>query len=262
MLRRQTDPALTTEAARQENEIASRVQAAILPGEVDVEGLAISALMLPAEVVGGDYYDIIPVEDGCWLAIGDVAGHGLSAGVIMLMIQSAVQSLVRLSPRANPKDLVCALNSALYENIRNRMKQDEHVTFCLARYSPDGRVVFAGAHENILICRANGQCDSVPPNGVWLGILEDISTVTPETALQLGPGDLMLMFSDGVIEAADGERKRFGFDRLRELLIANRERSPQEVRDTIVDAVVRWGGRPNDDVTLLVVRCHGVYWEG
>ena len=262
MLRRQTDPALTTEAARQENEIASRVQAAILPGEVDVEGLAISALMLPAEVVGGDYYDIIPVEDGCWLAIGDVAGHGLSAGVIMLMIQSAVQSLVRLSPRANPKDLVCALNSALYENIRNRMKQDEHVTFCLARYSPDGRVVFAGAHENILICRANGQCDSVPPNGVWLGILEDISTVTPETALQLGPGDLMLMFSDGVIEAADGERKRFGFDRLRELLIANRERSPQEVRDTIVDAVVRWGGRPNDDVTLLVVRCHGVYWAG
>jgi len=205
---------------------------------------------------------IIPVEEGCWLAIGDVAGHGLSAGVIMLMIQSSVQSLVRLSPRANPRDLVCALNSALYENVRNRMKRDEHVTFCLARYSPDGRLVFAGAHENILICRANGQCDSIAPNGVWLGILEDISTVTPETALQLGPGDLMLMFSDGVIEAADGERKRFGFDRLRELLIANRERSPQEVRDTIVDAVVRWGGRPNDDVTLLVVRCHGVYWEG
>ena len=261
-MRRPNDPALTTEAARQENEIASRVQAAILPGEVDVEGLAISALMLPAEVVGGDYYDIIPVEEGCWLAIGDVAGHGLSAGVIMLMIQSAVQSLVRLSPRANPKDLVCALNSALYENIRNRMKQDEHVTFCLARYSPDGRVVFAGAHENILICRANGQCDSIAPNGVWLGILEDISTVTPETALQLGPGDLMLMFSDGVIEAADDARKRFGFERLRELLVANRERSPQEVRDTIVDAVVRWGGRPEDDVTVLVVRCHGVYWAG
>ena len=261
-MRRKTDPALMTEAARQENEIASRVQVAILPGEVDVEGLAISAVMLPAEVVGGDYYDIIPVEDGCWLAIGDVAGHGLSAGVIMLMIQSAVQSLVRLSPRANPRDLVCALNRALYENIRNRMKRDEHVTFCLARYSPDGRVVFAGAHENILICRANGQCDSIAPNGVCLGILEDISTATPETALQLGPGDLMLMFSDGVIEAADGDRKRFGLERLREQLVANRERSPHEVRDSIVDAVVRWGGRPHDDVTLLVVRCHGVYWAG
>jgi serine phosphatase RsbU (regulator of sigma subunit) len=261
-VRRQTDPAIMTEAARQENEIASRVQAAILPGEVDVEGLAISALMLPAEVVGGDYYDIIPVEDGCWIAIGDVAGHGLAAGFIMLMIQSAVQSLVRLSPRASPRDLVCALNGALYENIRNRMDRDEHVTFCLARYSPDGGLVFAGAHENILICRANGQCDSIAPNGVWLGILEDVSTVTPETAIQLGPGDLMLMFSDGVIEAAGGEGKRFGIERLRELLVASRERSPQEVRDTIADAVLRWGGRPDDDVTLLVVRCHGVYWAG
>jgi len=249
-----------TEAARQENEIASRVQAAILPGEVDVEGLAISALMLPAGVVGGDYYDIIPVDDGCWLAIGDVAGHGLSAGVIMLMIQSAVQSLVRLSPRASPRDLVCALNRALYENIRNRMKGEEHVTFCLARYAPDGGLVLAGAHEYILICRASGRCDSIAPNGVWLGILEDISTATPETAIQLGPGDVMLLFSDGIIEAHDGAGKRFGIERLRELLVANREQSPRKVRDTIIDAVLSWGGRPDDDVTLLVVRCHGVYW--
>jgi len=250
-----------TDAARQENEIACRVQTSILPGEVDVEGLAISAQMLPAEIVGGDYYDIIPVEDGCWLAIGDVAGHGLAAGVIMLMIQSAVQSLVRLSPRASPRDLVCALNGALFENIQNRMKRDEHVTFCLARYSADGRLVLAGAHESILICRESGQFDEIIPQGTWLGIIEDVSSVTPETVLHLGPGDLMLLFSDGIIEADDGKGARFGIDRLRKLLVANRERSPQDVRNTIVDAVLAWGGRmPDDDVTLLVIRCHGVYW--
>jgi len=260
VVRRSTNPAILTEAARHENAIASRVQSAILPGEIDVEGLAISAVMLPAEVVGGDYYDIIPVNDGCWLAIGDVAGHGLPAGVIMLMIQSAVQSLVRLSPRASPRDLVCALNGALYENVHNRMKSDEHVTFCLARYSPDGSLVFAGAHENILICRENGQCDSIPPKGVWLGILEDVSTVMPETCIQLGPGDVMLLFSDGVIEADDGRGKRFGIERLRGLLVANHDRSPQDVRDAIMDEVMRWGGRPQDDVTIVVVRCHGVYW--
>jgi sigma-B regulation protein RsbU (phosphoserine phosphatase) len=261
VVRRSTNPILMTDAARQENEIACRVQTSILPGEVDVEGLAISAQMLPAEIVGGDYYDIIPVEDGCWLAIGDVAGHGLAAGVIMLMIQSAVQSLVRLSPRASPRDLVIALNGALYENIQNRMKRDEHVTFCLARYSADGRLVLAGAHESILICRESGQCDEIIPQGTWLGIIEDVSSVTPETVVQLGPGDLMLLFSDGVIEADDGKGARFGTDRLRKLLVANRERSPQEVRNAIVDAVLRWGGRtPDDDVTLLVIRCHGVYW--
>jgi sigma-B regulation protein RsbU (phosphoserine phosphatase) len=252
--------AVMTEAARQENEIASRVQASILPGEIDVEGLAIAAQMLPAEVVGGDYYDIIPVEDGCWLAIGDVAGHGLAAGVIMLMIQSAVQSLVRLSPQASPRDLVCALNGALYENIRKRMKRDEHVTFCLARYTPDGGLVFAGAHENILICRENGTCDNIPPQGTWLGAMEDVRDVTPETAIQLGPGDLMLLFSDGVIEADDGRGARFGLERLRALLVANRERTPQEVRNAIMAALQRWTERPDDDVTLLIIRCHGVYW--
>jgi sigma-B regulation protein RsbU (phosphoserine phosphatase) len=262
MRRRLTNMAIMTEAARQENEIASRVQAAILPGEVDVEGLAISAVMLPAEVVGGDYYDIIPVEDGCWIAIGDVAGHGLSAGVIMLMIQSAVQSLVRCSPNASPRELVCALNGALYENIRNRMKTDEHVTFCLARYSPDGGLVFAGAHENILICRANGEFESIPPTGVWLAILDDVSSVMPDTRVQLGPGDIMVLFSDGVIEADDGTGKRFGLDRLRALVVAHHEGRPQEVRDTIMDEVMRWGGRPQDDVTIVVVRCHGVYWDG
>jgi sigma-B regulation protein RsbU (phosphoserine phosphatase) len=258
---RSTNPVMT-EAARQENEIASRIQASILPGEVDVEGLAMAAQMLPAEVVGGDYYDIIPVEDGCWLAMGDVAGHGLAAGVIMLMIQSAVQSLVRLSPRGSPRDLVCALNGALYENIRNRMTRDEHVTFCLARYSPDGRLVFAGAHENILICRENGECEDIPPNGTWLGAIADVRLDTPEITLQLGPGDLMLLFSDGVIEARDPGGAAFGLEQLRALLVRQREQSPQDIRNTIMDAVMRWSGRPDDDVTLLVVRCHGVYWGG
>jgi sigma-B regulation protein RsbU (phosphoserine phosphatase) len=260
VVRRSIDPVLVTEAVRQENEIAARVQASILPGEVDVEGLAISARMVPAEIVGGDYYDIIPVEDGCWVAIGDVAGHGMAAGVIMLMIQSAIQSLVRFAPKASPRDLVCALNGALYENIHNRMNRDEHVTFCLARYFADGRLVFAGAHENILICHENGECEDIPPRGTWLALLEDVREVMPETAVQLAPGDLMLLFSDGVIEASDGNGARFGLPRVRTLLAENRERSPHDVRNAILDAVLRWTGVPDDDVTLLVIRCHGVYW--
>jgi sigma-B regulation protein RsbU (phosphoserine phosphatase) len=261
VVRRAADPVVMTDAARQENEIASRIQASILPGEIDVEGLAISARMLPAEIVGGDYYDIIPVDDGCWLAVGDVAGHGLAAGVIMLMIQSAVQSLVRLAPRASPRELVCALNGALFENIQNRMKRDEHVTFCLARYSADGRLVLAGAHESILICRENGQCEEIVPKGTWLGLIEDVSALMPETVVQLGPGDLMLLFSDGVIEADDGHGARFGLERLRRLFVENRERTPQDLRNELLEAVLRWSGRaPEDDVMLLVIRCHGVYW--
>jgi phosphoserine phosphatase RsbU/P len=122
--------------------------------------------------------------------------------------------------------------------------------------------VFAGAHENILICRENGACEDIAPSGTWLGAMEDIRQDTPEIKLQLGPGDVMLLFSDGVIEADDGHGARFGLERLRVLMAENRERSPQEMRNAIMDTVMRWSGRPDDDMTLLVVRCHGVYWGG
>jgi len=256
-----TEPDVNTEALRHENQIAARIQASILPGELDVEGLAISAGMLPAEVVGGDYYDIIPVKGGCWIAIGDVAGHGLAAGVIMLMIQSAVQSLVRLSPEGRPRDLLCALNGALFENIRRRMKRDEYVTFCLAHYTTEGRLVFAGAHENILICRENGECDSIPAHGAWLGAGQDVRAATTETTLQLGPGDVMLLFTDGVIEARNRQGVEFGIDRLRALLLEGRRQTPHELRSAMMNAVLAWNDRPTDDLTLVLVRCHGVYWE-
>jgi sigma-B regulation protein RsbU (phosphoserine phosphatase) len=247
------------QGARQENDIAARVQASILPGEVEIEGLGISAGMLPAEVVGGDYYDIIAVQDGCWIGIGDVAGHGLTAGVIMLMIQSAVQSLVRLSPQGNPRDLLCALNGALYENIRRRMKRDEHVTFCLARYAADGTLIFAGAHENILVCRADGgEFESIPADGAWLGAMKDVRHVTSQTTFQLRPGDLMVLFTDGVIEARNDAGQEFGFDRLRQQVMDSRDRLPREIRKIIMDAVLAWSPRPDDDVTLVVVRCGGV----
>jgi serine phosphatase RsbU (regulator of sigma subunit) len=251
-----------SDAARQENEIASRVQTSILPGEIDIEGLAISAEMLPAEVVGGDYYDIIPAKDGCWIAIGDVAGHGLAAGMIMLMIQSAVQSLVRLSPQARPSDVICALNGALYENIRRRMKRDEHVTFCLARYFADGQVVFAGGHENILLCRESGVSESIPADGVWLGAKEDISRATRDTTLQLQPGDLMLLLTDGVIEPRNVHGEEFGADRVRAILQSRRTEPPHVIRGAIMRALGEWTDRFDDDVTLVVVRCHGVYWGG
>src|SRR5262252_4287805 len=100
----------SVESSVHENKIASKIQEAVLPGEVDIEGLEISAGMIPTEAVGGDYYDIIPVKDGCYIGIGDVAGHGLPAGLIMLMIQSTLQGLVTLSPEARPIDLLTALN--------------------------------------------------------------------------------------------------------------------------------------------------------
>jgi serine phosphatase RsbU (regulator of sigma subunit) len=249
------------EDARRENEIASHIQISLLPGEIDIEGLEISAGMSPTEVIGGDYYDIIPVAGGAWIGIGDVAGHGLAAGLIMLMIQSTLQGLVRVNPTASPRDLVCVLNEVLYENIRKRMRRDEHVTFALVRYSADGALVFAGSHESLLICRVTGEFEAIPLEGAWLGARRDISAGTEEKSAQLSPGDLMVLFTDGVIEAMNAAGEQFGPERLHRLIQEHRETPPYRIRHAIMEALREWATDFEDDVTLVVIRCQGVYWD-
>jgi len=237
------------------------MQMSILPRRVDVEGIEISAGMLPTEEVGGDYYDILAVRGGCWIGIGDVAGHGLGAGLIMVMIQSMVMALVRGNEDAAPRLLVCLLNRLLYENIRGRLNQDDHVTFCLMHYRPDGSVVFAGAHEEILVCRSQGPCELIPTRGAWLGAVPDLEAVTEDTRVQLGPGDLMVLYSDGLIEARNARGRQFGLERLVAIIEAHRTESAEAIRRRIMRRLHLWTARPEDDVTVIVVRCRGVYWN-
>jgi sigma-B regulation protein RsbU (phosphoserine phosphatase) len=218
--------------------------------------------MVPAEEIGGDYYDVLPVAGGCWIGIGDVAGHGLGAGLIMVMIQSMVMTLVRADEKARPRDIVCLLNRLLHENIRTRLAQDDHVTFCLMRYGDDGRVVFAGAHEEILLWRTVGGCERVATRGTWLGAVPDIEAATLDQTLQLQPGDLMVLYTDGLIEARNAAGKQFGFERLAALVERHRTESAESIRRKIFTSLRRFCARQEDDVTVIVVRCQGVYWTG
>ena len=126
------------ERLEKEMEIATRIQTSILPRDISVAGLEIAAAMQPATEVGGDYYDVVAVDDGCWIGIGDVAGHGLGTGLMMLMMQSGFSALARKMPDASPRDLLLALNTMLVENVRVRLGQHEHATLTLLRYRRDG----------------------------------------------------------------------------------------------------------------------------
>ena len=137
-------------AARQERlegemELARRIQTSILPRDLRVEGLEIAVRMMPATEVGGDYYDVLPVAGGCWLGIGDVAGHGLDAGLIMLMVQSSVAGLVRDAPTAAPSHVLIKANEVIFDNVHERLGKHEHATLTLLRFHADGRIVFAEA---------------------------------------------------------------------------------------------------------------------
>ena len=238
-----------------EMEIAKRIQTSILPTQTGVKSLEIAASMMPATDVGGDYYDVIPVDDGAWIAIGDVAGHGVQAGLIMMMVQSVVASATKTRPDATPTELWSALNRVLIENVRGRMGCDEHVTFSLMRYTADGRFVFAGAHEDVIICRADsGKCEHIQTPGTWLGIDENFSSTIVDTTIAMGAGDVMVLYTDGITEAMNAKREMFGRHRLADVIERHRSESSEVIRQKIIDAVAEWMDTQDDDVTVLVVR--------
>jgi serine phosphatase RsbU (regulator of sigma subunit) len=236
--------------------IAQQIQTSILPKRIDVPGFEIAASMLTAGEVGGDYYDLLRTQDGgFWLGIGDVSGHGLNSGLIMLMIQSGLATLMRRDPDADPASLVALLNAMLYENIRVRLDRDDFATLSLFRLYPDGRFVVAGAHEDTLIWRARtGRCEELRTVGTWLGVNQRAGSQMSNQENRLGPGDVMLVYTDGITEAKSPTREQFELERLAEVLEAAHGDPAEDVCGRILGRVHAWSSEQADDQTLVVVR--------
>ena len=249
--------AFRQERLEKEIQLAQRIQTSILPVTPAVVDLAIAAKMVPTSEVGGDYYDVLPVADGCWIGIGDVAGHGLDAGLMMLMTQSIVAGLVARDPAASPRDVLCTLNEVLFDNIHNRLKRDDHATLTLLRYDRTGKVTFAGAHEEILVYRAQARtCEVVDTPGTWVGGRRDIRAGTKESTLDLAPGDVFLLHTDGATEIRNAAGEPFGLDRLKAELEKVHAETPAQIIDHLVLTVGGWGNA-DDDVTFMVGRFKG-----
>jgi serine phosphatase RsbU (regulator of sigma subunit) len=204
--------------------------------------------------VGGDYYDIRPTSDGCWIGIGDVAGHGLEAGLVMLMIQSGTAALIVNSPTALPHQLLPALDQMLCENLRQRMGRDDHATLTMLRFFTDGRLTHAGAHEDIIVCSRGGEVRTLPTHGAWVGISPNINHNLESRTIALAPDDLIVLYTDGIPEARRGH-DCFGMPRLI-AEVEKRHTSPvDEILEGILHTVMEYcGGTPQDDATLLVLR--------
>jgi phosphoserine phosphatase RsbU/P len=238
-----------------ELEIARSMQVSILPRDVRADHYEVAGRMVPATEVGGDYFDVIPVKGGCWVGIGDVAGHGLRAAVIMTMVQSMTAALIRQNPGIAPRDVIIPLNQAVRDNVFRRLSVDNHVTFTLLHCRDDGRVTFAGAHEAILVHRAErAGCEEIPTPGTWLGPLEDIAPHTIEGSLQLGAGDLMVLYTDGVTEARNARKEQFGIAQLASCVSEHHANPIGVLGDQIIARVQEWARVQEDDVSVLLYR--------
>lgn len=214
-----------------------------------------AASMVTATEVGGDYYDIVPLEDGgFWLGIGDVSGHGLNAGLMMMMLQSGLAALMRDDHITDPAKLVCQVNRMLYENMRIRLGTGDFATLSLYRFYPDGRFMIAGAHEETLVWRARaGRLERIPIEGMWVGVAESIESKIRSREQRLDEGDFLVAYTDGIIEAKIGA-EQFGIERL-EHRIEQLHREPAEmICSSVFRTVTEVSPELTDDRTLLVVR--------
>ena len=244
------------ERHRQDMALARSIQTSVLPRTFEFPGFDVSAVMYPAEEVGGDFYEFRPSNGSAWIGVGDVTGHGVTSGLIMMMAQSMFTMLCEQSNgHTTPSDFVTLLNRAMFYNLRSRLAQDRFMTLVVAKLGENGDMAYAGSHTDLLVYRAaNGRVDRLATDGLWIGIENDIAPVTTDQMLKLNRGDVALFHTDGVTEARNAGGEFFDMDRLTQQLHDLHAATASEIVTKIANAAWSWAGTPKDDVSVLAVK--------
>jgi phosphoserine phosphatase RsbU/P len=246
ILRRQRDDEMASAAV---------IQRALLPSVRDFaaeSGLDIWASMTPARDVGGDFFDLVPLADGrVALGVGDVCGKGVPAALFM----GITRTLIRINLRETP-DLPGAILKANAYLVNNNAG-GFFATLVYAAYDPrSGAVEYCSCgHLPALIRRPGGAVETLPGGGLPVGLFEPMNMVARET--QLHPGDLFLLYTDGVTEAEDPEAAQFGEDRLESLLAKKGHGASSSQWIAGIEAAVREFARGRsqfDDITCLALK--------
>jgi sigma-B regulation protein RsbU (phosphoserine phosphatase) len=240
------------ERLQSEIAIAASIQRNLLPKEgPQVRGVSFSAHFEPTASIGGDYYDVFNLDKKhLAVAIGDVSGHGLSTGLIMAMVKAAITTLVEEG--ADEVSVFRRLNELVYRSTERRA----FMTLAFTIFDLElGTIRHTNAgHLYPYLLRQDQPPKSIELPSLPLGVRAEIQTRTAE--MELEEGDTIVYLSDGIVEAQNELGDPFGFEHLESLLTSESDRSPNAIRDAILEAVARHSGaRPaDDDRTVMVLR--------
>lgn len=251
------------ERLESELQIARDVQSQLFPKQVpSLRGLELAGVCNPARMVSGDYYDFVSFDETRMaLAIGDIAGKGISAALIMAGIQSALRSQLHQVRQTLPTgvDGVCgtaAMVSQLNRQLFETTSANTFATFCYAVYDDgEGRLTYTNAgHLPPLVVGQDGNVRRLTEGGLVLGFMPEVHY--RQASILLAPGDVFVAYTDGITEPENAYGGEFGEDRLLEVIQRVRDRTPQQIAFAIIEAVQEWNDSPEaqDDMTLLVAR--------
>jgi serine phosphatase RsbU (regulator of sigma subunit)/uncharacterized glyoxalase superfamily protein PhnB len=238
--------------ARQELEIAKQVQARLFPQRVPpIPTLDYAGVCLQARSVGGDYYDFLDLgNERVALVIGDIAGKGIAAALLMANLQANLRSQC-VNAVEHPERVLNLVNRLLFEST----VAGAYATLLFAEFDCcTGRVRFANCgHVPALVMRRDGSVERLDSTCTVLGMFEDWQCVMAES--QIDGGDMLALYTDGVTESFNEAQEEFGEDRLIEALRRHRGINAQEMAPAVVDEVAQFSGKEQfDDITLIIAK--------
>ena len=254
-----------------ELDISRQIQSVILPTDEEVAavpGLDIAAFMEPADEIGGDYYEVLKHDNGALIGIGDVTGHGLESGIVMLMTQSIIRAQSNIDSK-NVVGMLQVANKTIHDNVA-RMNCEKNLTLMLLDYrlinnestsnvqSEVAELNISGQHESVLIVRNNGDLEEIDTDelGFPVGLIDDADEFYHQHKITLFKGDTVVLYTDGITEAANTEHELYGIERLRAIIRQHHQNPPEHIKEQVIQHVKDHIGEQKvyDDLTLLVLQ--------
>ncbi|MBX3723002.1 MAG: SpoIIE family protein phosphatase [Turneriella sp.] len=238
--------------AQFELNIAQKIQASVLPAQKDVGHVRWLVEYQPLYTVSGDYYDILRLADGSVaIFIGDASGHGVPAAFLTIMAKIYFSSLVEKI--ADPAELLQHISELMAGYLE---MEGLYMTGFYMRIYPDNRAEYCNCiHPTPLILRkTTGELEQLKSTGFYIGMINEDGKKNETKSVQLYPGDRLVLYSDGITEAKNAQKKMFSLDRFAEVLRAHKDESSQSLRNILLESLKSYlDGVPlNDDLTLLI----------
>jgi len=237
---------------RGEMNTARQIQLSILPSKIPaIKGLEISARYIPMTSVAGDFYDFIPIDENrIGILVADVSGHGMPAALISSMLKIALDG--QTSCASEPARVLAGLNKSLCGKFQGHFVTAIYVVVDTKRKS----ILYAGAGHPPFIKwdHSAKEARDFVENGLFLGFFPEATYTAIEISFE--PGDIGVLYTDGIPEMSDPSEEQFGTDRLKQFLQDNHDLSPEQFVDALLNELSRWsnpasGREPEDDITLL-----------
>ena len=240
---------------RLENEvsIAREVQRQLFPKKLpSIPGLELAAICRPARAVSGDYYDIIPLGGSrVGIALADISGKGIFASLLMASLQAALRSAASLNGNLDTAHIVERLNQHLFQTTSD----DRYATLFYAVYDTETRILnYTNAGHLPPLLVTDGRVQTLAEGGTVIGLIEDATY--NQGSVEVVPGSVLLVFSDGLTEPENVFGEEFGVERLRDELLRERNAPANKLAEDLIESAERWSGSAEqaDDMTVVIAR--------